>query len=1248
MNESNIELRKSLNKAFLKVKPDRSGIERFKANLIRLLDRINPAESEEFHKNLVISFLRDTWYSDKHFMNTRDRSDLVIHLGKEPSSRVGVIIEVKKPANRNEMISSERLNAKAFQELLLYYLRERITGGNIEIKNLVITNIYEWYVFDAHQFDKYFASDKELIRQFVDFETNRMSGNTTDFFYNQIARPVIEAHIATLTYTRFDLHDYDSVVRNTDKSDDNQLIALFKIFSPEHLLKLPFANDSNSLDNRFYRELLYLIGLEETREGSRKLIGRFKPGMRHPGSLIENTINILNSEDRITHLENQSSYGSTREERLYQVALELVITWINRILFLKLLEGQLLRYHKNDPVYRFLDTKTLPDYDSLNRLFFQVLAVKEENRNERNRVRYVKVPYLNSSLFEISPIERKTITISALDDESTLPVSSATVLRDSLGKRISGEKNTLDYLMAFLDAYDFSSEGSEEIQEENKTLINASVLGLIFEKINGYKDGSFYTPGFITMFMCREAIHRAVIHKFNKKKGWDCTDLTDLYNKIEDRREADTIINDLKICDPAVGSGHFLVSALNEIIAIKSELGILADKHGRRLKDYNVEVVNDELIVTDEEGRLFEYRPGLAESQRVQETLFREKQTIIENCLFGVDINPNSVKICRLRLWIELLKNAYYTAEGSLETLPNIDINIKCGNSLISRYPLDADIRKALKGSVWTIESYRQAVMNYRNARNKEEKREMESLIERIKKDFETEVATSDRRFVRRNKLKGELDSLTNQGAFWDLPKKELAEWNKKVKKITADFDKLDQELLEIRNNRIFENAFEWRFEFPEVLDENGDFGGFDVVIGNPPYIRQEEITPLKPFLESAYQTYAGTADLFVYFVERGLQLTKTDGEFIYILANKWMRAGYGKNLREYLLKNRVQTIIDFGDLPVFEEATTYPCILSVRRSEPLESFNALNVKTLDFPKGLDQYVLENSNRISASSLGSSGWVVSNDQTQRLLDKIKSKGIPLSEYVGGKIYRGVLTGLNEAFVINSEVRDRLISEDPASAEIIKPFLAGRDIKRYQQPKSDKYLIFTRRGIDIGKYPAVLNHLLQYQERLEPKPANYKDEKWPGRKPGSYKWYEIQDAVDYYQEFEKPKIIWPGISDQITSFAYDRCGYYGNDNNQLIITDNTALLGLLNSSLVKFFLANTCDFVRGGFVRLKIAYIAAIPIHTVFDQSIEPVQNLVFKALSNQESIKHVQAEIDQIVYQLYGLTEDEIRIVEGA
>src|SRR4030042_752026 len=736
-----LNLRNSINKAYLKVKPNRTQIETFKKNITKLFDQIKESESEEFHKNIISEFLKNTYYSPDNYINTKGRSDLVIHNGRDSNSTVGVLFEAKKPSNKSEMPTCENIHTKAFHELILYFLRERISNNNVEVKHLVITNIFEWFIFNSNDFEKVFAQDKSIVKQFTDFEEGRLSGINTDFFYKNIAEPFINLLASNISVTHFDIRDFETTIKNANREDDNKLIALYKILSPEHLLKLPFANDSNNLDKTFYNELLHIIGLEETKEGSKKLIGRKNEKKRNPGSLIENSITILKYEDCLPQLPKLSEFGNNKEEQLFNIALELVITWINRILFLKLLEGQLIKYNNEDKSFRFLNIERIHDYDELNKLFFQVLAVKESDRSEEIKQKFGNVPYLNSSLFEPSDLEHKTIRINSLEDHSKHPVLKGTVLKDKTGRKLIGDLNPLQYLFEFLDAYDFSSEGSEDIQEENKTLINASVLGLIFEKINGYKDGSFFTPGFITMYMCHETITRAVVQKFNDAKGWNCETINNVYNKITDIAEATRIINSLKICAPAVGSGHFLVSALNEIIAIKSELKILLEREGRPLKHYHIEVANDELVITDEDGELFEYNPKNKESQQVQEALFHEKQTIIENCLFGVDINPNSVKICRLRLWIELLKNAYYKTPGSdhreLETLPNIDINIKCGNSLISRYPLDADIKKALRDSRWSVDSYRIAVMTYRNAQSKDEKREMEKLIEKIKNDFE-------------------------------------------------------------------------------------------------------------------------------------------------------------------------------------------------------------------------------------------------------------------------------------------------------------------------------------------------------------------------------------------------------------------------------------------------------------------------------------------------------------------------------
>lgn len=290
--------RKALNKAFLKVKTSRREIELFKINLIGLLDKINEKESEEFHKNLVSDFLKNTWYGPVHFINTKGRNDLVIHNALNPGSSVGVIIEAKKPTNKTEMMTPGSINTKAFQELVLYYLRERITAKNLEIKQLVATNIYEWFIFDATLFEKEFAQNKSLVKQFVDFEEGRLSGNTTDFFYKNVAMPAIEAIRHEIIFTYFDIREYNQPLRNADKKDDNILIALYKLLSPEHLLKLPFANDSNSLDKTFYTELLHIIGLTETKEGGKKLIQRKKEGERNSASLLESAFSNSTTSTR--------------------------------------------------------------------------------------------------------------------------------------------------------------------------------------------------------------------------------------------------------------------------------------------------------------------------------------------------------------------------------------------------------------------------------------------------------------------------------------------------------------------------------------------------------------------------------------------------------------------------------------------------------------------------------------------------------------------------------------------------------------------------------------------------------------------------------------------------------------------------------------------------------------------------------------------------------------------------------------
>lgn len=1237
-----LEPRKALNKAFLKIKPNRAGIELFKQNLILLLDSIKDKESEEFHKNLISDFFKNTYYSPNHFINTKGRNDLVIHIGKEAKSNVGVIIEAKSPTNKAEMLSQKNINSKALQEMVLYYLRERISNKNLDVKHLVVTNLNEWFIFDEHLFEKQFAQNKSFVKQFENFEASKKS---TDVFYKEIAKPYIDTVLDKLEYTYFDLASYDKILRNEDKLDDAKLIVLYKLLSPEHLLKLSFANDSNSLDKNFYNELLHLIGLTETKEGGKKLIERPKAGQRNASSLLENVINQLDSLDKLSRLPNVKQYGDTHEERLFTVGLELCITWVNRILFLKLLEAQLISYHKGDKSYAFLHKDLLHDYDNLNALFFMVLAKKPEERNDRVKTLFAKVPYLNSSLFEPTELEHQTLFISGLEDDIPLQLLGGTVIKDANGKKLTGTHKSIDYFFDFLDAYDFASEGSEEIQEDNKTLINASVLGLIFEKINGYKDGSFYTPSFITMYMCKETIRRAVVQKFNETKGWNCEDFDALYNKIEDTKEANAIINSVKICDPAVGSGHFLVSALNEMIAIKHDLKVLVDREGKRLKEYQVDIVNDELIVTDEDGLPFTYNPKSKESQRLQETLFHEKQTIIENCLFGVDINPNSVKICRLRLWIELLKNAYYRNETELETLPNIDINIKCGNSLIARFGLDADLKEALKKSKLKIEDYKRAVDQYRNAESKEQKRDMETLIAEIKTNFRTEINQNGKEIKELQKLKYEFNVKFDSAQLFET---KLTKAEQKAKKDLADkIEKIETQLEEIKSNKIYENAFEWRFEFPEVLNDEGDFVGFDVVIGNPPYVDAKKLANISSLLKENYNVYYSSSDLSSYFFELGINVLKTNGVFSFINTNKFFKTEYGKPLRAFISQFKINSIINFEQVPIFDEALVSSLIIVFEKNKNRNDFLFVEFDKEPSPNNNFENIIENRKSfLGANSINDESWSFSSQNESQIIIKIYANSYKIKDIKSIDIKRGVTTGFDPAFIITNEIKSKLNND-----EIIKPLVKGANIKKYYLTNSDLNLIFTKRGYDINSNLLIKDYLNQFYEDLKPK----KNNDLKGRKPGTYQWFEIQDNIAYYKNFECTKIVWP-LTAANWGFALDKERHYLSSGGFMLISEKIDihyLLAILNSSLMKYLFSKIGVMTAGGAFTLKKATIDEFPIKELSNEQQQPFIDKVDQILSlkkdNPEAdTAALEREIDFMVYALYGLTQEEIEIVENS
>ena len=1244
-----LTIAKSLNKAYRQVPVERPVFNIFKAQLSNYYKQISSIDTEEKLKGDLMDFLKFTFYSQNYKVSPNGDIDCAIHLGVNVTDPVGVIIEVKKPTNATEMITKEDLNRKALQELLLYYLRERHIKKNIQLKQLIVTNVYEYFVFDAHEFERIFYSNKKLIKRFEEFNAGALTSEKTDFFYKEIAADFIANVLDQITYTWFDIRKYKQFL---DTGNDKRIIELFKFFSPEHLLKKRFQNDSNSLNTKFYSELLYIIGLEEVveKDSKKHIITRCKEVERNQASLLENTITILDSEDWLDNVKDRYSFGKNRQEQLFGVALALTIGWANRILFLKLLEAQLVKYHKGDQSYAFMRPSVIPDYDELNKLFFQVLAKRITDRSESINTKYGKVPYLNSSLFEISPLERQTIRISSLDN-SELPLFNGTVLKDGQKPRYD-KLPTLRYLLEFLDAYNFSSEGSEEVQEQAKTLINASVLGLIFEKINGHRDGSVFTPGAVTMYMSREAIQQTVVRRFNEEMGWSCKDYEALKNKdIEDYVQANAVIDSLRICDPAVGSGHFLVSILNEVIYTKYDLGILIDGSGKRIKkqDYSIDIENDELLISDEDGNPVSYIPGNQESQRIQETLFNEKRKIIENCLFGVDINPNAVNICRLRLWIELLKNAYYTKESDyteLETLPNIDINIKVGNSLLHRFNLGQDISEILRKSGISISAYRKAVSDYKNAHSKEEKHDLEDYLRQIKGNLRTQIGLKDPKVVSLNKLNADLDNLLAPQLF-EISKKERAQRDKQAKDLQAKIAKIQAEVDEIKDNKIFVGAFEWRIEFPEVLDEDGRFVGFDCVIGNPPYIQLQKMgTDADTLQKMNYETYERTGDIYCLFYEMGMKLLKPGALLSFITSNKWMRANYGKSLREHLSSKYNPTLlIDFANNKIFDSATVLVNILSLEKCGNQGHTISCSVEDGFDVSKLSDYV--QTHAVSSSFSSSESWSILSEIERSIKEKIEAVGTPLKDW-DIQINYGIKTGFNDAFIIDSVKRNEILSacqteeERQRTAEIIRPILRGRDIKRYCYEWAELYIIatFPSRQYDIDNYPTLKEFLLSFGiERLEQTGKEYiiDGEIVKARKKTNNKWFETQDSISYWDEFSKPKIVWGNLNTR-GSYAMAPENMFINAPACMIVPGSQYLLTMLNSKVADYYIRNLGVVRNGGFFEYKPMFVEQIPVPLPREEVVASIEDVFNSDIPDELKDKR----LEEIIESMFDFTEPEI------
>ncbi|RVZ98851.1 DUF7149 domain-containing protein, partial [Helicobacter pylori] len=987
--------------------PSKEQLEAFKTAFDAFLET-NPQENENHQNDAFNDLLKGVF---KYKVKPTKRIDSAI---LNDNDKVEVIIEFKALKNPNEFIKKGDLNVKAFHESLFYYLIERKNGNN-NLKHLILATIKELYIIDANEFEV-FNKDKEIENAFKNCHDRKGNDTRTEAFYDVCQKRLNELD-RSLKYHHISLKK-------------ENLALIYQALSPNFLLKIPKYSDANTLNKDFYEELLYILGLEEQNDKGKILI---KP------SRTQNSLSDA-LKKKYKNLDNEE-------------VMALLIAWNNRILFLRLLESLLISFkHFENP---FLTTENFKNFNALNTLFFEVLAKKNSERLSEIKEDKIleKIPYLNSSLFDKTPLELKGYEIKLLDNKK-LEIYKNSVLKKHEDYQKEKDLPLLKYLFEFLRVYDFTTTPKDIKDNQNTSesrLINPSVLGLVFEKLNGYKEGSFYTPSFITSYMCKESITPIVLDKFNAIYQWDCENLEALRGKIdrnfsnEKAKEYLQLLLTLRICDPAVGSGHFLVSVLNEMVLIAYELGLIASLYACDLK-----LENDEIIIHyTPTGEIFNYKKPHSENDphhHIQKELFELKKDIIENCLFGVDINPNSCEITKLRLWIELLKYSYYIFENgkntnNLETLPNIDINIKCANSLISRFNLNDDLKK-IPNIKQKIQEYKDLVAQYKdpNPLYPLNKQDLINKIQDLKNTFsltlkdpktKAELEKAIEKHIKKYNFfalddKSLLDGLNyfipNLFGTLKLSPKEEEEAFASYGRIRALRKKLDDAL----SGGEYHNAFEWRFEFPEVLDDEGNFLGFDCIIGNPPYIRQEHIKDLKPLLEKQYHDfYNSSSDIYTYFFALSYHLLKEKGFNAFITSNKYARAKYGVNLRELLLKKTtLVSYMELNALKVFESAAVDTSIIHFIKQPPLKE----SVFNYCKPTPNDKNDLKNtpSFLMRQNALSTESFIFANAKLLDLRDKIESVGTPLKDW-DIQIYRGILTGCNEAFIIPTEKRDEILN-----------------------------------------------------------------------------------------------------------------------------------------------------------------------------------------------------------------------------
>ncbi|GAA7625721.1 class I SAM-dependent DNA methyltransferase [Helicobacter pylori] len=1237
--------------------PKKETIENFEKEINSLLENAPRQDDEEFQKNEINKFLKNAYGYD---CNTRKKVDSAIYVDGE----VRVLIEVKALDKKTEFPKNrENPLSKAFCQMVLYFLEEIEKEKNNSLKHTIICNAHEFFLFDCK--DLLFLKDDNRIKKFYDnYAKKEGTDSSKPKFYKDLEQYLQEDFQGELPYTHFNLSSYDP----------KELPLIYQVLSQEVLLKQKKTLDANTLNKDFYEELLYILGLEEQNEKGKTLI---KP------SRTQNSLSAALKEQ----------YKDLDDEEV----MALLIAWNNRILFLRLLESLLISFkHFKDS---FLTTENFKDFNALNNLFFEVLAKKNNERSLEKEDKILgKIPYLNSSLFDKTPLESKGHEIKWLNNYP-LEIHSKSVLKKDENYQKEKDLPLLKYLFAFLRAYDFTTT-PKDIKDNTNTsesrLINPSVLGLVFEKLNGYKEGSFYTPSFITSYMCKESITPIVLDKFNQKYNIECEKLDELKNylkndsyKEDKRKEYLQFLLTLRVCDPAVGSGHFLVSALNEMVWIAYELGLIVSLHR-----YDLKLENDEIIIHYTlTGEIFNYIIPHSENDphhQIQKELFELKKSIIENCLFGVDINPNSCEITKLRLWIELLKYSYYIFEegkntNNIETLPNIDINIKCANSLISRFSLHNDLKK-IPNIKQKIQEYKDLVAQYKDPnplfslnkadlinkiqdlkntfsltlKDPKTKAELEKAIEKHIKKY-NDFALDDKSL-----LDGLNYFIPNLFGTPKLSPKEEEEAFASYGRIRALRKKLDDAL----SGGEYQNAFEWRFEFPEVLNDEGDFSGFDCIIGNPPYIKEGGNKELFASTKRL-RTYQGKMDIWYHFVGIGLEILKQNRVLSFIATNNWTTNAGAEKLRNILLREtQFISLIDFGDYRVFESADIQTMIMCFKKIiSPNQYFFDYRKIIAKKPSDTNRITLlqrkecegnlylnakiEKKNLINKTLFFSHFDSIFNTILKNAILFLNKKEITngihphydrINKKINEKFSNQFFNG--EGIFVLSEAEKNNLKLSQKEMKLLKPSYETAEIMKYLTlSQNQHWIIYTDSSFKNPKsmddYPNLKKHLDRFKEVIT-----------SDNKP-----YGLHRARDERFFTGNPRIIVLRKCAKEPIFSYVNFDCYVSATFYIIKTkrfDSKFLVGLLNSLLIRFWLKHRGK-VQGNNYQIDKEPLMNIPLIKI-TKSNKPTADkiivLVDKILQAKEkdpkaNTLESEKEIDALVYQLYNLTDEEIKIIEN-